>query len=73
MRLLLVADLHYTLRQYDWLLSRAAEFDAVVLAGDLLSIASPVAIEAQIVAMLSRSPARTTASNSAARDSSQSY
>jgi Icc-related predicted phosphoesterase len=49
--LLLVSDLHYTLRQYDWLLSRAEQFDAVVLAGDLLSVAAPVSVEAQIAAV----------------------
>ncbi|MGQ0846108.1 MAG: metallophosphoesterase family protein [Sporichthyaceae bacterium] len=51
MALLLVSDLHYALRQYDWLASRAPEYEAVVLAGDLLSIAAPVAVEAQIVAI----------------------
>ncbi len=51
MNLLLVSDLHYTLRQFDWLLTRAPEYDAVVLAGDLLSVTAPVSVEAQIVAM----------------------
>jgi len=51
MRLLLVSDLHYTLRQYDWVLARAGDYDAVVLAGDLLSVAAPVAVEAQIAAV----------------------
>ena len=51
MRLLLLSDLHYTLRQFDWVLSRASEFDVVILAGDLLSVAAPVAVEAQIVAV----------------------
>ncbi len=51
MRLLLVSDLHYALRQYDWLLDRASRYDAVVLAGDLLSIAAPVAVEVQILAI----------------------
>lgn len=46
-----MADLHYTLRQYDWVLARAGDFDAVVLAGDQLSVAAPVAIEAQIAAV----------------------
>lgn len=49
--LLLVSDLHYTLRQFDWLLSRAGDYDAVVLAGDLLSVAAPVSVDAQIVAV----------------------
>lgn len=51
MSLLLVSDLHYTLRQFDWLTSRAADYEAIVLAGDLLSVAAPVAPEAQIIAM----------------------
>ncbi|MGQ0631917.1 MAG: metallophosphoesterase family protein [Sporichthyaceae bacterium] len=51
MKLLLVSDLHYTLRHYDWVLERAPHYDAVVLAGDQLSVAAPVAIEAQIAAV----------------------
>jgi Icc-related predicted phosphoesterase len=51
MSLLLLADLHYTLRQFDWVLTRASEHDAVVFAGDLLSVAAPVSPEAQIAAV----------------------
>ena len=51
MRLLLVSDLHYALRQFDWVLDRAGDYDAVVLAGDSLNIAATVPIEAQIVAV----------------------
>ncbi|MGQ0468023.1 MAG: metallophosphoesterase family protein [Sporichthyaceae bacterium] len=51
MNLLLVSDLHYTLRQFDWLSSRAGEYEAIVLAGDLLSVAAPVSVDAQIAAM----------------------
>ena len=51
MKLLLVSDLHYTLRHYDWVISRSADYDAVVIAGDLLSVAAPVAPEAQIAAV----------------------
>ena len=49
MNLLLVADLHYTLKQFDWILSVAADHDAVVIAGDLLEVASVVPQDAQIV------------------------
>jgi Icc-related predicted phosphoesterase len=49
MKILVVADLHYALKQYDWLKSVAADFDVVVLAGDLLEIASSVERRAQIV------------------------
>ncbi len=49
MKLLLVSDLHYTLKQWDWLGAAADRFDLVVVAGDLLDIASIVPLEAQIV------------------------
>jgi Icc-related predicted phosphoesterase len=50
-KLLLVSDLHYTLKHYDWVIARARDYDAVVIAGDLLSVAAPVAPEAQIAAV----------------------
>ena len=49
MKILVVADLHYALKQYDWLKSVAADFDVIVLAGDLLEISSSVERRAQIV------------------------
>ena len=49
MRCLIVADLHYSLPQYDWLLSAAPQFDAVVFAGDALDISSFVDVRAQIL------------------------
>lgn len=49
MNILLVADLHYTLRQWDWLGEAADRFDLVVVAGDLLDIGSIVPLDAQIV------------------------
>jgi Icc-related predicted phosphoesterase len=49
MKMLVAADLHYALKQFDWLKSVAADFDVVVLAGDLLEIASSVERRAQIV------------------------
>jgi Icc-related predicted phosphoesterase len=48
-RILLVSDLHYSLRQFDWVVSVAPEFDLVVLAGDHLDISSSVALDAQVV------------------------
>ncbi|MFL5757205.1 MAG: metallophosphoesterase [Chloroflexota bacterium] len=47
-RILSVADLHYQLRQLDWVASVAPDFDLVVLAGDLLDVSSIVAPDAQI-------------------------
>ena len=49
MRCLVVADLHYALPQFDWLVAAADHFDAVVFAGDALDLASIVDIRAQIV------------------------
>jgi Icc-related predicted phosphoesterase len=49
MRCLVVADLHYSLPQFDWLLAAAGEFDLVIFAGDALDIGSFVDFRAQIV------------------------
>ena len=49
MRSLIVADLHYNLRQYDWLLTVAAGYDLVILAGDLLDLAGHADLDTQIV------------------------
>ncbi len=48
MRLLFVADLHYSLKQFDWLLSEAADFDLVVIGGDLLDLSSALDADVQI-------------------------
>lgn len=52
MRQLVVADLHYSLRQWDWLARNAGRFEGVIIAGDLLDIASSVDREAQIIVIL---------------------
>lgn len=52
MRILLLADLHYTLPQFDWLVQAAPAFDVVAIAGDLLDISSPVPLNAQAVVVL---------------------
>src|SRR5229473_4723071 len=41
MRCLVVADLHYSLPQFDWLLSAAPHFDLVIFAGDALFTVCP--------------------------------
>src|SRR6185369_15216035 len=51
MRILLTSDLHYTLRQYDWLIGAAAGFDAVVIAGDHIDASLPVPTAVQIAAL----------------------
>ncbi len=49
MRCLVVADLHYSLPQFDWLISAAPQFDLVIFAGDALDIGSAVDFRAQIL------------------------
>lgn len=52
MKILLTADLHYSLKQWDWLAQVADHFDVVVLAGDHLDIASLVEVEVQALVVL---------------------
>jgi predicted MPP superfamily phosphohydrolase len=49
MKLLFVADLHYGLKQFDWLIANAPVFDAVLIGGDLLDLSSALDLETQIV------------------------
>ena len=49
MRMLFVADLHYSLKQFDWLAANSANYDIVVIGGDLLDLSSPLDFEVQIV------------------------
>jgi Icc-related predicted phosphoesterase len=51
MRLLLVSDLHYALRQYDWLLAAAPRFDVLAVAGDHVDAALGVPPDVQIAAL----------------------
>jgi Icc-related predicted phosphoesterase len=49
MRYLVASDLHYELRQLDWIAEQAPDFDAVVLAGDHLDVGGRVDLAAQIL------------------------
>ena len=49
MRILVVADLHYSLPQYDWLLAEAPRYDLVIIAGDHIDLSSAVDGRAQIL------------------------
>jgi Icc-related predicted phosphoesterase len=49
MRMLFVADLHYTLKQLDWLVANAGQYDLVIIGGDLLDLGSPLNFDVQIV------------------------
>lgn len=42
MKLLVVSDLHYSLRQFDWLAANRGETDLIIIAGDLLELSSAV-------------------------------
>jgi Icc-related predicted phosphoesterase len=52
MRFLLVSDLHYALKQYDWVHRAASRFDLVVIAGDHLDIAGTADLRAQVSVMV---------------------
>jgi Icc-related predicted phosphoesterase len=49
MKCLIVADLHYSLPQYDWVAQVAGWFDVVIIAGDHLDLGSLVDLRAQSV------------------------
>ncbi|HEY1460155.1 MAG TPA: metallophosphoesterase [Casimicrobiaceae bacterium] len=51
MRILLTSDLHYRLRQYDWVIGAASSFDAVVIAGDHIDSFLAVPSVVQIAAL----------------------
>ena len=52
MKCLLISDLHYTLKQFDWVSNVAKDYDVVVIAGDHLDISSTVEARTQIVVIL---------------------
>lgn len=47
MRILALSDLHYALRQFDWVNEHLDDFELLVLAGDLLDIGSAVDLDVQ--------------------------
>jgi Icc-related predicted phosphoesterase len=49
MRMLFVADLHYSLKQLDWLVANAGGYDLVIIGGDLLDLGSSLDFDVQIV------------------------
>ncbi len=49
MSYLAVSDLHFGLKQYDWLLLEARRHEAVLIAGDLLDISGHLELDEQIV------------------------
>lgn len=47
--MLFVADLHYGLKQFDWLIANAPDYDTIVIAGDLLDMGSSLDLDTQII------------------------
>jgi len=47
--MLFVADLHYGLKQFDWLIANAPDYDTMVIAGDLLDLGSSLDLDVQII------------------------
>lgn len=52
MKCLYISDLHYVLKQFDWIASQASRFDLVIIAGDQLDISSAIDMQVQIVVVL---------------------
>lgn len=52
MKILLVSDLHYALKQFDWTAEAAANFDLVIVAGDHIDIAGQLDGRVQTVVIL---------------------
>ncbi len=52
MKMLVVSDLHYRLKQFDWLLREVEDYDLLIIAGDLLDMGGFASIDAQIVVVL---------------------
>jgi Icc-related predicted phosphoesterase len=52
LKILLVSDLHYALKQYDWMVASAERFNVVVIAGDHVDIAGQLEGNVQAVVLL---------------------
>jgi len=52
MKCLLVSDLHYSLKQFDWVSEVAAQYDVVVIAGDHLDISGHVDAQVQTAVIM---------------------
>ncbi|MEM9479710.1 MAG: metallophosphoesterase [Verrucomicrobiota bacterium] len=47
MKILSVSDLHYSLKQFDWLVRNASRYELIVIAGDLMELGSYVDSDTQ--------------------------
>ena len=48
MKILAVSDLHFGLKQFDWLVEQAERYDLIIIAGDLLDIGGHLDLDSQI-------------------------
>jgi len=48
MKILAVSDLHFGLKQFDWVVSQAERYDLVIIAGDLLDLGGHLDLDSQI-------------------------
>ena len=49
LNLVVLADIHYALPQYDWLVGVAGDYDLVIIAGDHLDVSSLVDCRTQLL------------------------
>jgi Icc-related predicted phosphoesterase len=48
MKILAVSDLHFGLKQFDWVVQQAERYDLVIIAGDLLDLGGHLDLDSQI-------------------------
>ena len=51
MKILVVSDIHYSLKQFDWLVAHLKPYDLVVIAGDMMELGSYVESDTQAAVM----------------------
>jgi Icc-related predicted phosphoesterase len=52
MKILAVSDLHFGLKQFDWVVQQAGCYDLVIIAGDLLDIGGHLDLDSQITVVV---------------------
>ena len=52
MKILAVSDLHFGLKQFDWVVEQAERYDLVIIAGDLLDIGGHLDLDSQITVVV---------------------
>lgn len=52
MKILVVSDLHFSLKQFDWVVQQAWRYDLVIIAGDLLDLGGHLDLDSQITVVI---------------------